>query len=220
MSSSGRMAENVLRFAVGTPTAHSATWRVWHSGARDELYVATRQLAAWIKVSLHASGDFRYAYTRKHVEAGNGLVSMDKRLIDGWHPLEVKPGAWRTLAILEPWFSANLSYPLSGSVTLVPPPPDGHEKLFHVVVLRAGLNATGDAPRLGPVHLPSGATAWVLVLEQPMTAKTFADLDRLRRTRVQRPDGTLEPDIRILTSGIDDAGVGFLRDVPVDLAEG
>jgi hypothetical protein len=70
------MSKNVIRVAAGTPEAHGPTWRVWHSGGRDDVYVGTRGTAGAIKVSLHASGDFRMAFTVEHVESNDALVPM------------------------------------------------------------------------------------------------------------------------------------------------
>ena len=49
-----------LRFAVGTPSAaRSSVWRLWVN--QDDVYLGQRATTQFLKVSLHASGDWRIA---------------------------------------------------------------------------------------------------------------------------------------------------------------
>lgn len=210
--------DNVIRVAVGTPEAHSPTWRIWHSGPRDDLYVGCRRTASEMKVSLHASGDFRFAFTDKHVESDHAVVTKDKRVLgDRWRPVEAKPGLWRTLSLRAPWFALTLDDPLASNVTLAPTPPEGSEKVLAVVVARAGIEfvdrAAPDGRALGPVRMPSGATAWVVVREMPIPDATLAEIHQQRRVRVLR-DGVPESGVHLMMIGMDEYGVGYLRDVP------
>ena len=84
---------SVIRVAIGTPEAHGSTWRVWHSGSADDLYVGTRGTAGEVKASLHASGDFRYAFTQPHVESDRALVTPDRRVIDDGDPDDFNPAS-------------------------------------------------------------------------------------------------------------------------------
>jgi hypothetical protein len=208
---------SVIRVAVGTPDAHGSTWRVWHSGSADDLYVGTRSTAGEMKVSLHASGDFRYAFTQQHVESDRALVTPDRRVIQQWRPLEIQPGAWQAFSVREPWFAATLDYPLDANVTLVPSASEGNQRVLFVVVVRGGISyvdsaAPGGMP-IGPVPLPSGATAWVVVREQPIAPNVLADMNEKRAVRVTQ-DGEPLTGIRLFLMGTDDAGVGCVWDVP------
>jgi len=52
--------ENQIRFAVGDKTdIRSSVWKLW--GQKDELYLASRNLAGQIKISFHKSGIARIA---------------------------------------------------------------------------------------------------------------------------------------------------------------
>ena len=204
-------SKNVIRFAVGTPERHGPVWRLWHSGAgRDELYVGVRTLVSELKASLHMSGDFRWAFTDVHVASDNALVTPDRRVIERWRPLEVQPGAWRCLTILQPWSSVNMTYELPASVQFLSPPAEGHEKVVHVAVARAGATVSANAELLKPVRLPSGATAWAFAIEREMEP----ELVRLVQINDHRADKRGQ--LRVLLMGIDDAGVGFLREVGSD----
>jgi len=48
-----------LRFAVGEPGRRSTVWRLWANAGTDDVYLASRQTAGEMKVSLHQSGDWR-----------------------------------------------------------------------------------------------------------------------------------------------------------------
>ena len=103
----GAVSDNVLRVAVGSARAHGSTWRLWHSGTRDDLYVGTRSTASEMKVSLHASGDFRAAFTEQHVMSNERLAAADQRVIRQWRPREVQPGVSCALSLREPWFAGS-----------------------------------------------------------------------------------------------------------------
>ena len=48
------------------------------------MYIGTRFLASWIKVSAHAAGDIRFAVTDRHLQSDNALVTPDRRVIERW----------------------------------------------------------------------------------------------------------------------------------------
>ena len=72
--------------------------------------------------------------------------------------------------------------------------------------------APGGKP-LGPVTLPSGATAWMVVREQEIPGDVLADINRKRAVRVTR-EGERQPGIRLFLFGLDDLSVGYIREVP------
>lgn len=77
----------VLRFGVGDPLgACSGVWRVWAQGQRGDVYVACRPVAHAVKVSLHASGDFREAWTSA-AAAAQGLPASERLRLQ-WHRLQ------------------------------------------------------------------------------------------------------------------------------------
>jgi hypothetical protein len=77
-----------LRFAVGRPGRRSSVWRLWANRGKDDVYIAARQSAGILKVSLHESGDWRLQW----VGDDHGDVSFTTRdgdesqgrVIDRW----------------------------------------------------------------------------------------------------------------------------------------
>ena len=191
---------------------------MWHSGSADDLYVGTRGTAGEIKASLHASGDFRYAFTQQHVGSQRALVMPDRRVIERWRPLAIQPGVRLAFSMRQPWFAATMTDPLTANVTLVPSASEGNQRVLSVVMVRAGIRPVatalaGGVP-IGPVPLPSGATAWVVVGEVAIPAPALADMNGKRAVRVA---GGGEPltGVRVFLLGADDAGVWSVTDVPV-----
>jgi uncharacterized protein YndB with AHSA1/START domain len=209
---------SVIRVAIGAPEAHGSTWRVWQSGSADDLYVGTRGTAGEIKVSLHASGDFRYAFTQPHVESDRALVTPDQRVIERWRPLAVQPGVRLAFSMRQPWFAATMTDPLKAKVTLVPSASEGNQRVLSVVMVHAGIRPVATAPAggmpIGPVPLPSGATAWVVVGEAPIPAPALADMNAKGAVRVAGGGDPLTG-VRVFLLGADDAGVWSVTDVPV-----
>jgi hypothetical protein len=59
--------EFVARFGVGSADGpRSAVWRLWTGKGTSDVYVAARTLGGNLKVSLHESGVWRYAFTKEY----------------------------------------------------------------------------------------------------------------------------------------------------------
>ena len=80
-----------MRFGVGDPMGRcSSVWRVWAEGRAGDVYVACRQAIGALKVSLHASGDFREAYTLPYMaQAG---IPRGERVRLQWSRLDPEDG--------------------------------------------------------------------------------------------------------------------------------
>jgi hypothetical protein len=178
---------------------------VWHSGARDELYAGTRTTAGEFKASIHASGDFRIAFTKQHMDSAHAIVEPGKRIIERWRPFEIAPGVWCVFAIRQPASSVNMSYELPTKVRMVPPPAEGNETAAHVYVARRDVAVSFDAQVIGSFSLPSGATTWVRVSEHPIPPDV---VPTLRDARAEK-DGH----IRAFLPCIDPWGVGCVREI-------
>ena len=71
----------VVRFAVGGPDEpRSLVWRIWTHRGTSNLYISDRLQGGDWKVSLHESGDWRFALTREYAEARE----MEDRLFEQW----------------------------------------------------------------------------------------------------------------------------------------
>lgn len=83
-----------VRFAVVDSAGYrSADWRVWTSRNHDDVYLAPRLAAGWIKVSLHASGSWQHGFiageaTQQHRPAGSSrhfaIWGQPSQLVPGW----------------------------------------------------------------------------------------------------------------------------------------
>lgn len=81
------MAKRAVRFGVGDPLGRcSGTWKLWAEGRAGDVYVACRPAGNRVKVSLHASGDFREAWTRQYMEEED--IPDDERVRLQWSRLD------------------------------------------------------------------------------------------------------------------------------------
>lgn len=88
-----------IRFAVGPPEEYrSAVWRFWAS--RNDVYLAARNAVGVLKFSLHASGDWRVAFTS---ESKIVIPELGSRVIGHWsRPPEFRPGWTRGVSVMVP----------------------------------------------------------------------------------------------------------------------
>lgn len=101
--------KNTFRFAFGSAGAlYASVWRLWVHG--DDVYLAARHMEQTCKVSLHASGLWRIAWT---AEANPGSATGGDRLIRRWQsPPNVAPGWSHAMSIVFPPPSTNSPFPL------------------------------------------------------------------------------------------------------------
>jgi hypothetical protein len=89
--------KTALRFAVGEPGRRSTVWRLWANAGTDDVYVASRQTAGEMKVSLHQSGDWRAQIVEpdraKSVHFG-ARSAEDGRILHRWQRPEANAVGW------------------------------------------------------------------------------------------------------------------------------
>lgn len=121
-----------LRVIVGDESGgpRSSLWRVWTW--KSDVYVGARPIAGEVRVSLHESGKWRYAFTEKHQCGTRPLIKPDEdRAKYKWdRPTEIFPGFTRAFVICVP--SSELMEPaepdpLKKPATWLPVPPPGHQ---------------------------------------------------------------------------------------------
>lgn len=80
------LVNSPIRFAVGTPDGMSSnSWRVWVRG--EDVYVSCRDNFKELKVSLHASGVWRVAFTEQAFSSNPDLFSANgDRLLQRYKP--------------------------------------------------------------------------------------------------------------------------------------
>lgn len=186
----GRSGEEVVRFAVGGPNEpRSFVWRIWTGKGTSDVYVAIRALGGVLKVSLHESGVWRYAFTKEFSEA-RGKKDAD-RVIERWvRPQPLYGGVTSAFEIVMP--SAELALPRQPlpesarkhlkKVTWLRPAPEGHAKHIIVMYTEPGEPVPEtDVEILANFPLPDGRTVSVTVFEFPVSADNQQKLEAARR---------------------------------------
>ena len=85
------VSKHVVRFAAGEdPGAQSAVWRIFTHG--DEIYVLPRYAGGELKTSLHASGNFRHAFSEASAAR---IVGERDRAFRKWREPPGEPGVVR-----------------------------------------------------------------------------------------------------------------------------
>lgn len=92
----------VRLLALSADGRSSSSWRIWTSRNHKDVYVAPRQLAGQVKVSLHASGSFQSGFVNEEV-AVLWQRSDAGRHLDIWdRPPEFEPGWTRIFEVILP----------------------------------------------------------------------------------------------------------------------
>ena len=206
------MQGKVLRFAIGTPEAHGAEWRIWQSGPADDMYIGTRFLASSIQGERARVGRHQVRGHRPPSpvrQRARYPRSAGDRAVAGVR--EVQPGVFRIVTIVRRgpqraaaqrddalstatgWAAENVHAPCRA--------------------WRDRWTTSGTAPLpMGPIHLPSGQAAWLVGAKRPLPDALLPDLKRARSIRVHDKDGTRLTGIRTLVVGVDGDGVGTLTE--------
>jgi hypothetical protein len=162
------------------------------------VYVAVRQLSGEFKVSLHASGDWRYAFTQERLAKSRAplLAEFGGRVIDRWsRPPWEPPGQVRALSIVVPTSDLRRpprSEPLDPKVDWIIAPSRGLIVRFDLFIGAPHLTfpdwpgTSSDGTQvIEPIRCPDGRTAWIFVeMHQPTPElkKGLAAHHRLIRT--------------------------------------
>jgi hypothetical protein len=169
--------EPVLRFAAGSPTAlQSSVWRLWVHG--DDVYLASRVLAKWIKVSLHASGIWRTAWTQQMQRPRTG-----DRVVQRWQrPTEFRPGWVQGPSVAVPWTPTPdpLNSPVGldlADVVWLPGPAPFSTVAFTVQITAPAVSAetwqaignSGGDRLVGTLPMKSRETVGVIWRQMPQT---------------------------------------------------
>ena len=131
------MAEQTIRFASGPKACPSSSnWRLWVNG--DDTYLASRQTARTLKLSLHASGTWISAFTSESkVQITDSISGRVSRRHTTWsRPAELAPGWTQGPSLVVPGVSWRGE--LTGTVdyhpktSWFPAPPEGGQICFTV----------------------------------------------------------------------------------------
>jgi hypothetical protein len=186
--SPARKRDPVIRFAVGSPEApYSAVWRLFTKG--NDVFVSGRLMGRYLKISLHASGVWRLAWTEESQILANGT---NDRVIHRWRrPPQFRPGWTRGISIVVPWTPIGRHFravdaPAGKPVQWLRAPAPGYKVVFTV------LYAAPDRPKgawewirepgdrsLGRLLLPNGENVYVAVRRARLDSIEKAEAEKL-----------------------------------------
>lgn len=163
----------------------STTWRIWGSKNHDDVYVAGRESAEVVKVSLHESGRWQHGFTTEAVRQGAARPGENRHFHRWDKPEPIAPGITLGLRVLLANSELRSGEVGRQSKEVIVAPPAEHGSgiaidiylvdkdcpLEHVEFPRAAL--------VGRLKLPAGGE--VLVMAQDVTlddepARLFADI--------------------------------------------
>jgi hypothetical protein len=174
-----------LRFAAGSPDrARSSVWKLVASTKKDDIYLGPRYAMRMMKMSLHASGIWRYALTR---EASAVFNETGDRVSQRWsRPPPFTKGWTQGPTIAIPHTGTDdvlpeLDDPRDRAVVWIPGPERGRLLTFtllladETVTTRSRLPIRPDDKKVGRLDMSKGRSAWVFAREAPMSEE---DADR------------------------------------------
>ncbi len=139
------MAAKKLRFAVGSPAEYrSAIWIV--SVQKNDVYLGARTVMTYAKLSLHASGIWRFAWSKESKIKAPGYVD---RLMQRWRrSKEFYPGWTHGPAVFVPTTPIKRTFAHDPAqnfddIVWIPTFSPGHQHQF--TILFAAKNATTDS---------------------------------------------------------------------------
>jgi hypothetical protein len=222
-------------FAVGSPqTVTSTVWKIWAWPGKTDVYVTEKGLTNSLKVSLHQSGDYRVAFSRRFVqqEKAAGKWKRKKRETDEWTATFIQPGIQLPFRMLIPASELRLvgqGWTSQKPIDWLPTPPDACGEEFGLFLAGAGFPLPGYLQTDGRdgIHrwvrpLTSSVTLYVLSKTVPISDAIRSQIETARHTaqRILRASPGLavgpEERIRTLAFGSTPDGARFIIDVAAD----
>ena len=186
----GSRRELVARFAVGSAEGpRSTVWRLWTRKGTSDVYIAARTLGGSLKVSLHESGVWRYAFSEEHWE-GQASTGNKDRMIERWNRPPPIDGITSAFMVVVPTSEIGLprhqlperAKKYTRDVTWVPPAPEGFATHFIVMYTEQDGPVPGDEVRfVSRFELPNRQTVSVMVHEQAISEEQQQQLEAGRQ---------------------------------------
>lgn len=209
-----------LRFAVGERGRRSSVWRVWANTTTHDVYIASRTIAGIQKFSLHASGDWRYAFTSQFMATEAGAAWPD-RVLDRWQ----RPEPNEHGHILGPVIIVRAEdvtemddAALKGEIDWVPAPPAGEAVWIQTVFLQPDrwVSLPRGALPVGLLRLANDEGLFVAAEKAAVSDQQRATLAHKRSEAEARvPEAARragEPGLRFAVFGFDKDGRRFVWD--------
>lgn len=187
--------EKEVRFGLGSPEGqYSMLWRAWVQG--DEIYLAPRTMARVVKLSLHSSGIWRWAFvggsaTDREIDGDRAQKKWLKPspFIPGW---VVGPSVMFPYASVEGWGADPVE--TTKQVSWLEPPTKNHKVTVSLMVAQPGVVPGRDLreekrfPLLAELRLRSGGRVWVAARHDRMT---FEEIRGVTAVQARK----LDPDV-------------------------
>jgi len=195
----------------------AATWKCWSPPAKNDVYLACRELRGTLKTSLHESGRWHVAYSAKFFDENVPVEHRydDGRFVEKWaRPAVMAPGVTLAYRIVTSGMSCTTKETLPKSVHVVPAPiAAGRAVEFDIILVdhptvdADGWPGKNQGTRLvGSYGLGDGASVFVVCWEIAMPTlpsvrgspkfyqgKGAADLERANLRALafgEEPDGS------------------------------
>jgi len=148
------MAEKnfVVRFGVYDEKTkkRSSTWRVWvpysKSSPKNDVYIASRSLGKYLKVSLHKTGDWRLAFLNKETLLSDPSLGKPRtsRIIQRWiKPKSIGAGVILAYRIVIPTSELRNFGKKDKKVTWIQSPGEDELTKFDIIFTEPGAKVTG-----------------------------------------------------------------------------
>jgi hypothetical protein len=180
-----------LRFVVGEveQPPWSGTWVAWGNEGKGDIYVASRSIAGDLKVSLHQSGECRFALTSQHLRKPGRVANNRNSLV--WQMRENMgvPGMSRPLVINFPSSELHpmVEPPKKAPLVFVAPAAPGGMTEISVVFTAPGITtdpwpgAHQGISFLAVYDLPLLGKAWFLAREIDIPSDFAAQIETHRK---------------------------------------
>ena len=197
-----------VRFNVSDGERRSVTWRVWTKEGKNDVYVAAREVAGHIKISLHESGSWQHGFVSNERAEGFRLRGQSRHFAVLRRSAELLPGWTRAVQIMIPDASLQVrpsrSTPKKPIVDLLLAPASD------TTVAEIWLESKGSPtpPPLrgsqlaGRLRQPNGDTVWVAAHRLTLPWDPYRRYDHIIRTAHaeairQHPGWTGDPPLSI-----------------------
>jgi hypothetical protein len=188
------------------------------NSARGDVYVAARTVADLFKVSLHASGRWRYAITEKQAKL-QGLAPAEQRAIHRWNRPDPRPDG-TTLAFRIHVSPADLrpmrrTRELEREISWVEPPQRGFVNQFTLLL------AQHEHSYQNALWTAALGVEWAVLLQEVVRESEWyrTELPAQRRRILEdlsfRPSG-IDDDLRLVMFGGAPDGSRFFLDAAID----
>jgi hypothetical protein len=198
------------------------------------VYVGGHGMTGDIKVSLHASGDWRHAFSQEHYrDPLPSAPSKRRRVISKWErPPEFTPGYTRALQILVP--DEHIVTPQDDGIHDLevhwsPRPGPGHELYFTCILGPQDAEGWPGRDSMGTqlIHredLGTGDRLWLLAHSAPLNverSQALQGVEKMVRANLEgEPEEHLvNPTHRVFTIGLED-GTGHYQDLSLPIIMG